>query len=111
MSGFIPPETQSIEKQNILKELGAELLLVPAKPYSDSKNYIRLSEKVALDRNAFWSNQFDNTANKLAHIESTALEIWEQTEQSIDGFVSAVGTGGTLAGTAEGLKHKNKNIP
>ena len=107
---IVMPETQSEEKRSSLKDLGAELLLVPALPYSNPGNYIRVSEKVARDKEAFWANQFDNTANKLAHIESTAMEIWDQTNQSIDGFVSAVGTGGTLAGTSEGLKFKNKNI-
>ena len=107
---IIMPETQSEEKKSALKDLGAELLLVPALPYSNSGNYIRYSEKIAKEKNAFWANQFDNTANKLAHIESTSIELWNQTDQNIHGFVSAVGTGGTLAGTAEGLKHKNKNI-
>ena len=107
---IVMPETQSLEKQSAIKDLGGELLLVPAKPYSDPGNYIRYSEKVALENKAFWSNQFDNTANMLAHIESTSLELWEQTNNDIDGFVAAVGTGGTLAGTSIGLKQKNKDI-
>ena len=107
---IVMPETQSVEKKSSLKDLGAELLLVPAFPYSNPGNYIRVSEKIARDKNAFWANQFDNTANKLAHVQGTAMEIWNQTNQSIDGFVSAIGTGGTLAGTSEGLKFKNKNI-
>ena len=107
---IVMPETQSKEKIAVLRDLGAELKLVPAVPYSNPNNYIRLSEKVAKDNKAFWANQFDNTANKLAHIESTSLELWEQTDHTINAFVAAVGTGGTLAGTAEGLKYKNKNI-
>ncbi len=107
---IVMPKTQSIEKQSVIKDLGGELLLVPAKPYKDPENYIRFSEKVALDKGAFWANQFDNTANMLAHIKGTSEEIWKQTEQTIDGFVAAVGTGGTLAGTSVGLKEKNKDI-
>ena len=103
------PETQSKEKIAVLRDLGAKLKLVPAVPYSNPNNYIRLSEKVAKDNKAFWANQFDNTANKLAHIESTSQELWKQTDHTINAFVAAVGTGGTLAGTAEGLKYKNKN--
>ena len=107
---IVMPETQSEEKKSALRDLGAELMLVPALPYSNPNNYIRYSQKVAIDKNAFWANQFDNTANKLAHIESTSVELWKQTDQNINGFVAAVGTGGTLAGTAEGLKHKNRDI-
>lgn len=107
---IVMPKTQSIEKQSAIKDLGGELLLVPAKPYKDPENYIRFSEKVALDKGAFWANQFDNTANMLAHVKGTSEEIWKQTEQTIDGFVAAVGTGGTLAGTSVGLKEKNKDI-
>jgi len=107
---IVMPETQSEEKKSALRDLGAKLMLVPALPYSNPNNYIRYSEKVAIEKNAFWANQFDNTANKLAHIESTSVELWKQTDQNINGFVAAVGTGGTLAGTAEGLKHKNRDI-
>jgi len=107
---IVMPETQSEEKKSSLRDLGAELSLVPALPYSNPGNYIRVSEKIAKEKKAFWANQFDNTANKLAHIESTSREIWDQTNQSIDGFVSAVGTGGTLSGVSEGLKLKNNNI-
>jgi len=107
---IVMPETQSEEKKSALRDLGAKLMLVPALPYSNPNNYIMYSEKVAIEKNAFWANQFDNTANKLAHIESTSVELWKQTDQNINGFVAAVGTGGTLAGTAEGLKHKNRDI-
>ena len=107
---IVMPETQSEEKKSALRDLGAKLMLVPALPYSNPNNYIRYSEQVAIEKNAFWANQFDNTANKLAHIESTSVELWKQTDQNINGFVAAVGTGGTLAGTAEGLKHKNRDI-
>jgi len=107
---IVMPETQSEEKKSVLRDLGAKLMLVPALPYSNPNNYIRYSEQVAIEKNAFWANQFDNTANKLAHIESTSVELWKQTDQNINGFVAAVGTGGTLAGTAEGLKHKNRDI-
>ena len=107
---IVIPETQSEEKKSLLRNLGAELSLVPALPYSNPGNYIRVSEKIAKEKKAFWANQFDNIANKLAHIEGTSKEIWDQTNQSIDGFVSAVGTGGTLSGISEGLKSKNNNI-
>ena len=107
---IVMPETQSEEKKSSLKDLGASLYLVPALPYSDLGNYIRVSEKIAKEKKAFWANQFDNIANKLAHIEGTSVEIWNQTNQSVDAFVSAVGTGGTLSGVSEGLKSKNKNI-
>ena len=107
---IVMPETQSEEKKAVLRDLGAELKFVKALPYSNPNNYIRVSEKVAKEKNGFWANQFDNIANKLAHIQSTSIELWEQTNHTIDGFVAAVGTGGTLAGTAEGLKLKNKDI-
>ena len=107
---IVMPETQSEEKKSALRDLGAELMLVPALPYSNPNNYIKFSEKVAKEKNAFWANQFDNIANKLAHIESTSIELWDQTDHNINGFVSSIGTGGTLAGTAEGLKSKNKDI-
>lgn len=107
---IVMPETQSEEKKSSLKDLGASLLLVPALPYSNPGNYIRVSEKVAKEKNAFWANQFDNIANKMAHVEGTSQEIWSQTNQTIDAFISAVGTGGTLSGVSQGLKHKNKNI-
>ena len=113
---IVIPKTQSIEKKETLKKLGAELIEVDAVPYSDPKNYIKQSKKIAEDLNktdtngVYWANQFDNTINTQAHIETTAAEIWKQTAGSIDGFTCAVGTGGTLAGVSIGLKNRNKDI-
>ena len=113
---IVIPKTQSIEKKDTLKKLGAELIEVDAVPYSDPKNYIKQSKKIAEDLNkkssngVFWANQFDNVVNTEAHIKTTAEEIWSQTAGTIDGFTCAVGTGGTLAGVSIGLKNKNKNI-
>ena len=113
---IVIPKTQSIEKKNTLKNLGADLIEVEAVPYSDPNNYIKKSKKIAEDLNkkdkngAYWSNQFDNTINTEAHIKTTAEEIWSQTVGKIDAFTCAVGTGGTLAGVSIGLKNKNKNI-
>ncbi len=113
---IVIPKTQSIEKKETLKKLGAELIEVEAVPYSDPKNYIKQSKKIAEDLNkintkgVFWANQFDNIVNTEAHIKTTAEEIWTQTNGNVDGFVCAVGTGGTLAGVSIGLKEKNKNI-
>tara|TARA_B100000963_G_scaffold360876_1_gene393572 strand:- start:202 stop:1197 length:996 start_codon:yes stop_codon:yes gene_type:complete len=113
---IVIPNTQSIEKKETLKKLGAELIEVDAVPYSNPKNYIKQSKKIAEDLNkknkngVYWANQFDNTINTEAHIKTTAEEIWSQTAGSIDGFTCAVGTGGTLAGVSIGLKNKNKNI-
>ena len=113
---IVIPKTQSIEKKETLKKLGAELIEVDAVPYTDPKNYIKQSKKIAEDLNktssygVYWANQFDNTINTEAHIRTTAEEIWSQTAGSIDGFTCAVGTGGTLAGISLGLKNKNKNI-
>ena len=113
---IVIPKTQSIEKKNTLKKLGAELIEVDAVPYADPKNYIKQSKKIADDLNkkskngVFWANQFDNIINTEAHIKTTAEEIWSQTAGSIDGFTCAVGTGGTLAGVSIGLKNKNKDI-
>ena len=107
---IVMPETQSEEKKSELKNMGAELILVPALPYSAPGNYIRTSGTIAKERGGYWANQFDNIANKMAHVEGTAQEIWRQTDQSVDYFVSAIGTGGTISGTSEGLKSKNKNI-
>jgi len=113
---IVIPNTQSIEKKETLKRLGAELIEVDAVPYSDPKNYIKISKKIADELNkknengAYWANQFDNTINTEAHIKTTAEEIWSQTAGSVDGFTCAVGTGGTLAGVSIGLKNKNKNI-
>ena len=113
---IVIPKTQSIEKKQTLKDLGAELIEVDAVPYSNPKNYVKQSEQIAKDlaktnsNGVYWANQFDNTINTEAHIKTTAQEIWNQTAGKIHGFVCAVGTGGTLAGTSVGLKEKNKNI-
>ena len=111
---IVIPKTQSIEKKETLKELGAELIEVDAVPYADPKNYIKQSKKIAEDLNktnsngVYWANQFDNIVNAEAHIQTTAEEIWSQTAGSVDGFTCAVGTGGTLAGVSIGLKDKKK---
>jgi cysteine synthase len=113
---IVIPNTQSQEKKDTLKQLGAKLIEVDAVPYSDPKNYVKYSESVAKEMSnnggklIYWANQFDNVINKQAHTETTAEEIWSQTEGKIDGFICSVGTGGTLAGVAEGLKNKNKGI-
>ena len=113
---IVIPNTQSEEKKSALRNLGAELLEVDAVPYSNPKNYVKFSKNVAEElskknkRLVFWANQFDNTINKQAHIETTSQEILKQTENKVDAFICSVGTGGTLAGTAEGLKNSNKNI-
>ena len=113
---IVIPNTQSIEKKETLKKLGAELIEVDAVPYSNPKNYIKQSKEIAENLNkkskngVYWANQFDNVINTDAHIKTTAEEIWSQTAGSVDGFTCAVGTGGTLAGVSIGLKNKNKNI-
>ena len=113
---IVIPRTQSQEKKDAIRLLGAELIEVDAVPYSNPGNYVRysgaLAEKLAKTEpnGAIWANQFDNVANRQAHIETTAREIWEQTGGKIDGFVSAVGSGGTLAGVAMGLRDKNKDV-
>jgi len=110
------PRTQSQEKKDSVKLLGAELIEVDAKPYSDPGNYIHVSERLAQELNescpnaAIWANQFDNTANREAHINTTGPEIWEQTEGKVDGFICAVGSGGTLGGVSMALKAKNPNV-
>lgn len=115
-SVIIIPDTQSQEKKDTLRLCGAELLEVPAVPYKNPNNYVHVSERKAQELNAaepgsaIWARQFDNVANRRAHIEGTAPEIWAQTDGKVDGFVCAVGTGGTLAGVAMGLKDKNPNI-
>jgi cysteine synthase A len=113
---IVIPETQSQEKKDMLRLAGARLVEVPAVPYRDPNNYVRYSGRLAeaLARTepngAIWANQFDNTANRQAHVETTAPEIWDQTEGAIDGFICAVGTGGTLAGMAEGLRARKPGI-
>jgi cysteine synthase A len=108
---IVIPQTQSQEKKDALRMLGARLVEVPAVPYKNPNNYVKYSGRLAasLD-NAIWANQFDNVANRRAHVETTAREIFEQTDGKVDGFVSAVGSGGTLAGTADGLKARNPKV-
>ncbi|MBE9141345.1 cysteine synthase A [Nodosilinea sp. LEGE 07088] len=108
---IIIPETQSQEKIDLLRTLGAEVRTVPAVPYRDPNNYVKLSGRVAAELdNAIWANQFDNLANRQAHYETTGPEIWAQTDGTVAGWVAATGTGGTYAGTALFLKEKNPNI-
>jgi cysteine synthase A len=113
---IVIPETQSQEKKDTLKIYGAELVEVPAVPYKNPNNYVkysgRLAERLAreLPEGAIWANQFDNVANRQAHAETTAREIWEQTGGRVDAFVCSVGSGGTLGGVSDGLKAKNRSI-
>ena len=108
---IVMPDTQSKEKQDTLRALGAELVLVPAAPYSSPCHYVHQSRRIAEETTgALWANQFDNTANRFAHIKTTAPEIWAQTEGRVDGFTCAVGTGGTLAGVGLGLKAMSSEI-
>jgi len=107
---IVIPETQSREKKDMLRLCGAELREVPAVPYKDPNNYVHVSERVAKEMGAFWANQWDNTANREGHIQSTGPEIWEQTGGKVDGFTCAIGTGGTLAGVSIFLKSKNRGI-
>jgi cysteine synthase A len=113
---IVIPETQSQEKKDALRLLGAELIEVPAVPYRNPNNYIKVSGRLAgrmaksEAHGAIWANQFDNVANKNGHVRTTAREIWEQTGGKLHGFVSAVGTGGTLAGVAEGLRDHSRNV-
>jgi cysteine synthase len=107
---IVIPVTQSQEKKDAIRQLGAELVEVPAVPYKNPNNYVKYSGRLAKAMGAVWANQFDNVANRQAHIETTAPEIWAQTDGKIDGFVSAVGSGGTLAGVSMGLKSRNKTV-
>ena len=113
---IVMPETQSVEKIEMLRLCGAEVRLVPARPYRDPGNYVRVSERVAAElaeterAGVVWANQWDNPANWRGHYETTGPEIWAQTGGRVDGFVSAIGTGGTLAGTAKALKERNPGI-
>ena len=115
-SVIVIPETQSQEKKDMLRLAGAELIEVPAVPYKDDNNYIKYSGRLAQElaesseNGAVWANQFDNIANRQAHIETTGPEIWQQTDGKVDGFTCAIGTGGTLAGTAIYLKQQNPEI-
>jgi cysteine synthase A len=107
---IVIPETQSQEKKDALKLLGAELVEVPAVPYKNPNNYVKVSGRLAEQlaktepNGAIWANQFDNVANRQAHVETTAKEIWKDTDGKVDGFICSVGSGGTLAGVAAGLK-------
>ena len=113
---IVMPETQSQEKKDMLRLIGVDLRLVPAKPYRDPGNYVHVSERVAKElaetepNGAFWANQWDNTANCRIHQQTTGPEIWRQTGGRIDAFTCAVGTGGTLAGVGLALKERNKDI-
>ena len=113
---IVVPETQSKEKLQIIKSTGAELITVPAVAYSNPNHFVKYSEALAnqlnhtLPKGAVWANQFDNLANRRAHIETTGPEIWTQTCGQVDGFVAAVGTGGTLAGTSMFLKSKKPTV-
>lgn len=113
---IVIPETQSQEKKDMIRLAGAELVQVPAKPYRDPNNFIKYSERLAAElaktepNGAIWANQFDNVANKQAHIDTTAPEIWDQTNGKVSGFICACGSGGTLAGMADGLRAKNKDV-
>ncbi len=108
---IVMPETQSREKMDTLRALGAELVLVPAAPYSNPAHFVHTSRRIADETpNAIWANQFDNIANRRAHICGTAEEIWEQMDGRIDGFTCAVGTGGTFAGVGLGLKAKDERV-
>ena len=113
---IVIPETQSQEKKDALRSLGATLVEVPAVPYRNPNNYVkvggRLAERLAREhpQGAIWANQFDNVANRDIHVRTTGPEIWEQTDGKVDGFVSAVGTGGTLAGVALALRERRDNV-
>ncbi len=113
---IVIPETQSQEKKDMLRICGATLIEVPAVPYRNPNNYVKYSGRLAAElartgtEGAIWANQFDNVANRQAHIDTTAPEIWEQTGGRIDGFICAVGSGGTLAGVAEGLRRRKPDV-
>ena len=115
-SVIVMPETQSQEKKDMLRLCGADLRLVPAAPYASENNYVkysgRLAEEIAKTEpnGAIWANQFDNVANRMGHYMSTGPEIWTQTDGKVDGFICAVGTGGTLAGTGMFLKERNPDV-
>jgi len=113
---IVIPDTQSQEKKDMLRLAGAELREVPAVPYKDPNNYVRYSGRLAEElkdsnpNGVIWANQFDNVANRQGHYETTGPEIWEQTDHTVDGFICAVGSGGTLAGVAMALKERNPKI-
>ncbi len=108
---IVIPETQSQEKLDLLRALGAEVRPVPAVPYADDNNFQKIAGRLAAELdNAIWANQFDNTDNRLAHIKTTGPEIWRDTEGHVDAFITASGTGGTLAGTAIYLKEQSRKV-
>ena len=113
---IVIPETQSQEKKDTLRVLGAELVEVPAVPYKNPNNYVKYSARLAarlnadLPAGAIWANQFDNVANRRGHYETTAAEIWAETAGEVGGFICAVGSGGTLGGVSDGLKERNPNV-
>ena len=113
---IVIPDTQSQEKKDVLRLIGAELREVPAVPYKDPNNYVHVSERLAKEldarepNGALWANQWDNVANRRAHLEGTGPEIWEQTEGRVDGFVCSVGTGGTLGGVSMALKERKTDV-
>jgi cysteine synthase A len=115
-SVIVIPDTQSQEKKDMLRLCGAELVEVPAVPYANPNNYVKVSGRLAEQmaqtepNGAIWANQFDNVANRQGHIETTGPEIWDQTGGKVDGFTCAVGTGGTLAGVGIALKERNRNV-
>jgi cysteine synthase A len=113
---IVIPETQSEEKKDMLRLCGADLRQVPAVPYKNPENYVHVSRRIAEEyakseeKGAIWANQFDNVANRRGHLETTGPEIWEQTDGKVDGFICAVGTGGTLAGVGMALKERNADV-
>ncbi len=113
---IVIPETQSQEKKDMIRLAGAELVQVPAAPYKNPNNYVRYSERLANEmaktepNGAAWANQFDNVANRQAHAETTAPEIWEQTDGKVDGFICSIGSGGTIAGVAAGLRDRSNDV-
>ena len=115
-SVIVIPDSQSQEKKDAIRAFGAELVEVPPKPYANPNNFVHVSRRLAEqlaeshEAGAVWANQFDNTANRQAHVETTGPEIWEQTGGKVDGFVCAVGSGGTLAGTAIALRQRKPDI-
>jgi len=113
---IIMNDNQTQEKKDLLRNMGADLRLVPAKPYKDDANFVKVAAKLADELRpsnnygVVWANQFDNVANARGHYEGTGQEIWEQTEGKVDGFVCSSGTGGTISGVSNALKEKNKNV-
>jgi cysteine synthase len=107
---IVIPDNQSPAKVELLRALGAEVIVVPEKPYKDPGNYNKVAQRLAEERGFFWANQFDNVANRQIHYRTTGPEIWEQTNGQVSAFVASVGTGGTLAGTTTYLKEKNPQV-